>query len=218
MASPLRAQSLSPRPLQPAVLFNPRPLHSTLSSSARCIPLSSWLFSPLSSSARCPLQIAVLASARVHFRPSCPLPPELSSSARAVLLLAILFSPVSSSARRPLQPGVLFSPLSSSARAHLLSPRPLLSWSPIEADEPSGRGASVTEERVASMSGRARCLCTCTCRKFRNLSPPRRSDIAMVARYILGRPNNPEVLEIYPPSKTSFRVWAYTFPEFTSRM
>ena len=57
---------------------------------------------------------------------------------------------------------------------------------------------------------------TCTCRKFRNLSPPRRSDIAMVARYILGWPEKPEVLEIYPPSKTSFRVWAYTFPEYSA--
>ena len=198
------AQPASPSaccPLQPASSSQHAVLFSPLYPAVLLALQPAVLFSPLSSSDSCP-----------RFRPR-PLPPELSSSARAVLLLAILFSPVSSSARRPLQPGVLFSPLSSSARAHLLSPRPLLSWSPIEADEPSGRGASVTEERVASMSGRARCLCTCTCRKFRNLSPPRRSAIAMVARYILGRPNNPEVLEIYPPSKTSFRVWAYTFPE-----
>ena len=35
----------------------------------------------------------------------------------------------------------------------------------------------------------------------------------MVARYTFGVANKPEVLEVYP-HKTSFRGWAYTFPEF----
>ena len=40
----------------------------------------------------------------------------------------------------------------------------------------------------------------------RNLSPPLRSDIAMVARYILGWPEKPEVLEIHTPQKQVFEL------------
>ena len=37
------------------------------------------------------------------------------------------------------------------------------------------------------------------------------------ARYTFGVAHKPEVLEVYP-HKTSFRGWAYTFPEFCQRL
>ena len=56
-----------------------------------------------------------------------------------------------------------------------------------------------TRTKFASVAGRVLV-------ENRNLSPPLRSDIAMVARYILGWPEKPEVLEIHTPPKQVFEL------------